>query len=48
MVGRETKLSELQGSITGLNQELAALRDRINTEEFLSGHVKVCVPSTNH
>ena len=42
-MGRETELSKLQGSIAALNQELEALRERINTQELSPDDVKVGV-----
>ena len=34
MTGRETELTELQGFIASLDEDLVALRDRINTQEL--------------
>ena len=39
------ELSKLQGSVASLNQELEALRDRINTQELSPDDVKARVPS---
>ena len=44
-MGREMELSKLQGSVASLNQELEALRDRINTQELSPDDVKARVPS---
>ena len=45
-MGRETELSKLQGSIASLNQELEALRERINTQELSPDDVKVGIVLT--
>ena len=46
-MGRETELSKLQGTIASLNQELEALRERINTQELSPDDVKVSAVRTS-
>ena len=43
MLGREMELTKLHSTIASLNQELEALRERINTQELSPDDVKVCM-----